>query len=320
MKAQDYVKSLFKDFEETEALRDFMEEIQSNLEDKTASLQKKGLTEEEAFARASAELGDISVLADELSLKRRQEVYQDAYLGIQRYMNPRRVIAYIFFGTVLVFGIISAIIAYFSTAKYYGMNFSVNSLVPASAALFPFFVVSVAGFTFLGLTQETAASCPMGKIRALWYTLAAGLIAFGIAIFPLIFFAASKDYTPLNGDRFSSFLAEHGLVAALSSEIPFLIPGIGFLVFLCLTEKSRLKPWAKNYAANLTEKIQKSAEFWNNPAKSARFGLFSGAIWIFTTGLFITMGFIIGFRYSWLVFIFATAVQLLVQGLLFKEE
>ena len=315
MNAQNYVKSLFKDFEETAALKDFMEEIQSNLEERTANLIKKGLAEEEAFARASAELGDISVLADEMSLKRRQEVYQDAYLGIQQYMTPRRVAAYVLFGIVLVFGIAAALIVYFSTAKHSGFWYNGESLVAASAALLPFFVAAVAGFTFLGVTQETADCYPINKKRAVWYTLAAGLMAFGIILFPVIFFATSKDYGLPEGNHYASIIAEHGLVAALPAEIPFLIPGIGLLVFLCLTEKNRRKPWAANHYKEML-----NPEFWQDPVQSARFGMFSGAIWIFAVGLFIALGFALGFKYSWLVFIFATALQLLVQVMIFTPK
>jgi len=300
MKAQEFVKSLFKDYEETPALRDFMEEIQSNLEDRTASLVKKGLSEDEAFAKASAELGDVGALADEMSLKRRQEVYEDAYLGIQRYMNPSRVAAYVVFGSLLVFGVISALVVYFS-------HFALmKNLMMTTATLLPFFVASVAGFTFLGLTQETAAVYPMPKKRAAWYSLAAGLISFGLILFPLVYFTVSRE--PF------SFVEKWGLVPALASEIPFLIPGIGLLVYLCLTEKPRLKPWAMQNAAGY-------AAYLNcDPANMIRFGLFSGAIWIFAIGVFVALGFIIGFKFSWLVFVFATAGQLLAQALLYKPD
>jgi hypothetical protein len=300
MKAHEFVKSLFKDYEETPALRDFMEEIQRNLEDRIASLVKKGMPEEEALARASSELGDISALADEMSLKRRQEVYQDAYLGIQRYMKPPRVAAYVLFGAALAFGIISALIVYFSSKDKAG----------TLGTLLPFFTASVAGFTFLGLTQEDAANYPMEKRRAAWYTLAAGLIAFGVVLFPLTFFAVSQGDSP-----FFPFMADWGLIPALGTQIPFVIPGMALLVFLCLTEKSRLKPWAAEHYKEMA-----SPELWQSPGHEVRFGLFSGALWIFTMGLFIALGFAISFKYSWLVFIFATAAQLLIQALLFKPE
>jgi hypothetical protein len=66
--------------------------------------------------------------------------------------------------------------------------------------------------------------------------------------------------------------------------------------------------------------VKREMEIWNNPAAAARFGLFSGAIWIFAIGLFILLGFLIGFKFSWLVFVFAVAIQLLVQGLMSKPD
>jgi hypothetical protein len=48
--------------------------------------------------------------------------------------------------------------------------------------------------------------------------------------------------------------------------------------------------------------------------------MFSGAIWIFAAGIFILLGFLIGFKFSWLVFIFAVAFQLLVQGVMSKKS
>jgi hypothetical protein len=58
---------------------------------------------------------------------------------------------------------------------------------------------------------------------------------------------------------------------------------------------------------------------FSDPAVSARFGMFSGAIWTAAAGLFFLFGFITGFRYSWLVFLFAIAAQLLVQGTMMKN-
>jgi hypothetical protein len=97
--------------------------------------------------------------------------------------------------------------------------------------------------------------------------------------------------------------------------LPFVLPGAGLLTFLILTEKDRLKPWAKNFH---NKTVEGEMALWNDPAKAGRFGLFSGAVWIFAVGLFVLLGFLIGFKFSWLVFIFATAIQLLVQGLMSK--
>jgi hypothetical protein len=162
----------------------------------------------------------------------------------------------------------------------------------------------VAGFTFLGLTQETASMYSLSRKRAAWYAGSAALIAFGFLTMPVVYFSHNTD-----GNGFD-------LVAVIALIIPFLLPGGGLLTFLALTEKDRIKPWAKDMREKM---VRREMEIWNNPETASRFGMFSGAIWIFAAGLFILFGFLIGFKFSWLVFIFATAVQLLVQGLMVKR-
>jgi hypothetical protein len=89
------------------------------------------------------------------------------------------------------------------------------------------------------------------------------------------------------------------------------IPAAGLLVFLVLTEKDRKKPWTK---------VATGAGLFQDPKTEARFGMFSGAIWIGAAALCILFGFIAGFRYSWITFLFALPAQLCVQGLMLKNE
>ena len=107
------------------------------------------------------------------------------------------------------------------------------------------------------------------------------------------------------------------IVPMVSMIIPFILPGIGLLVYLCLSEKDRLKPWAKDFR---DKTAAREMALWNDPAVATRFGMFSGAIWIFAIGLFLLLGFIISFKFSWLIFIFAVAFQLVIQGVMSKGE
>jgi hypothetical protein len=303
MKTKEYVHSLFRDYEETPELKDFMEELQSNLDDRIASLVKKGLPENEAFAKATAELGDIGALADEMSLKRRQEVYQDAYMGIRRYMKAPRVIAYVAFGALLAFGVITAALAYLATHQknQRAAGFDTEALVPLFGTLMLFLTLGIAGFVFLGLTQETSAVYPMKRKRALWYTLAAVLITFSLTMMPLAYFATGVD-------------PSLSLISALGLLIPFGLPSAGLLTFLILTEKSRLKPWLKD---RVMKNLKTEYEMMPGPAVT-RFGLFSGAIWTGAAACFLLFGFLAGFRYSWTAFVFAVALQMAVHGMLYK--
>ena len=311
MKAKDFVDSLFKGYEETAALADFKEELLANLNAKTESLVKKGMEPEAAFEKAAAQLGDVSALADELSLKKRKEVFEEVYMDIRNFMSTKRVAGYVVFVVIALFGIITGLIVFFGD-KWLDSQYS---LTAAFAAMMPFITAAAAGFTWLGLTQETASSYPVSGKRAAWYAAGVAIIIFGLFTAPVILFGSIN----FNMTALSEITAESGRLkwlAAISSLIPFLLPGIGILVFLGLTEKDRLKPWAKGLRDNA---VKNEMEIWNDPVMATRFGLFSGAIWIFAAGLFILLGFLIGYKYSWLVFIFATAFQLLVQGLLSKK-
>jgi hypothetical protein len=57
---------------------------------------------------------------------------------------------------------------------------------------------------------------------------------------------------------------------------------------------------------------------FSDPVTAARFGMISGALWIFALGLFILLGFLSGFQFSWLVFVFAVAAQLAIQGVMIR--
>jgi len=306
MEAKEFVDSLFKGYEETPALADFKEELLGNLNAKIEDFIRKGMSMEAAFAKASAELGDVSTLADELSLKKRKEVFEEVYMDIKMFMPVQRVAGYVTFGALALFGFVAALIVFFSTRQ---LDEMIN-LSGVFGTLMPFLTAAVGGFAFLGITQETASMYPVDKKRAVWYTVAATLIAFGIFTMPIVFFGGKlgSEITGIEGLRF---------IPAISLMIPFILPGGGILTFLIFTEKDRLKPWAKNFR---DKTIAREMAMWNDPAIATRFGLFCGAIWIFTIGLFILLGFLIGFKFSWLVFVFAVAFQLVVQGVMSKRE
>jgi hypothetical protein len=232
MNAKELVDSLFAGYEETAALTDFKEELLGNLNAKVETLMKKGMDESAAFEKAGAELGDISALADELSLKKRKEVFEEAYMDIRRYMTTPRVAGYVIFGALAFFGLFSGSMAYFSSQHLIPPALNLTVLL---GAMMPFLVAAIAGFTFLGVTQETAAVYPIRKKRAAWYAAAAGLIAFGISAAPVTFFAirAGGENAEMTG--------------SLGVLLAFVLPGSGLLAFLVLTEKNRLKPWAKKW-------------------------------------------------------------------------
>jgi hypothetical protein len=313
MNAKEFVDSLFENYEKSAALADFKEELLANLNAKVDNLVKKGMNSDAAFAKASAELGDVSALADELSLKKRKEVFEEVYMDIRQYMPAKRVIGYVVFGAIALFGITAGLIVLFAV-KTGGIDMPID-FISFFATMMLFLTAAITGFTFLGVTQETASMYPVSKKRGAWYAAAAGLIGFGLLTMPMVYFKSAQAFYGTSVDYFIGQIIR--LIPVISLMIPFILPGIGILVFLVLTEKERLKPWAKSLQNN---SIKKEMEMWSDPVIAGRFGMFSGAIWIFSAGLFILFGFLIGFKYSWLVFIFAIAFQLLIQGILYKPS
>ncbi|MCL1948086.1 MAG: permease prefix domain 1-containing protein, partial [Chitinivibrionia bacterium] len=110
METKEFVDSLFKGYEETAALADFKEELLANLNAKIECLVKKGENAQAAYEKARAELGDVSALADELSLKKRKEVFEEVYMDVRNFMDAKRVAGYVACGMLALFGIITAFI------------------------------------------------------------------------------------------------------------------------------------------------------------------------------------------------------------------
>ncbi|MDR1900352.1 MAG: permease prefix domain 1-containing protein [Treponema sp.] len=303
MDTRDFVNHLFSEYEETAELRDFKEELQSNLEARIASMAAGGMDRGAAFEKAAGELGDISALADQISLRKKQEIFQEAYMGLRRYLKPGRVAFYVISGAWAILGAVIALVVYFTgedQSAFEAFWEPNKKIVGAIGVLIAFIPPSVGAFTFLGITQETASRHPLSKKRGAWYTLAAAALAFGLILSPLTYFASDR-----------------GLMEAVAALIPFVIPGLGLLIFLLLTEKNCLKPWAR---LRYEKEARASRELWSDPVTAARFGVVSGAIWIFAAGLFFLLGFLIGFQFSWLVFIFAVAVQLAVRSMMMKAK
>jgi len=152
MNAKEFVDSLFEGYEETAALADFKEELRGNLDAKIESLIKKGMDGETAFAKASAELGDVSALADELSLKKRREVFEEVYMDVRKYMSTGRIAAYVVFGMLALFGIAAGAIAFFSTRGIgLDMNLTMTSLF---ALMMPFMLPPPPPLPFWALPKK----------------------------------------------------------------------------------------------------------------------------------------------------------------------
>ncbi|WP_227994910.1 permease prefix domain 1-containing protein [Oceanobacillus sp. CFH 90083] len=284
MMIKKYVDDLFQSYESTPELEDFKEEIMMNLKDRVQDLEKKGKSSDEAFAEAVAELGDITAIADDLSREKRKEIIGKMYVDTKPKLSAGYAIGYTLAAGVLLFGIITSLITYFSTG---------DNLFIAISSLLPFVVPAGAALTYLGLTTETTAKYPMHWKRALIYTLAVGLILFGISI-------SSSQYFMENSDP----------AAILGVLIPFVLPGILVIAFLILTEKKRFKPW-------LMQEHERHHEaytgYYKDTEEITKRGMLSGALWIGTMGVFLIIWILTNILYALPVFLFAIVGELLIE-------
>ncbi len=290
MNVQQYVDKLFAGYESNADMEDFKEELCSNLQERIKYMEKKGMDSKEAFKKATDELGDITEIANQISNEKRKEYIENMYMKTKNYLDVPHIIGYLLAGGLLAIGIIFTLLAFLRT----------GDPVAGLGSLIPFFILPVCAFVFLGLTQETARNFPMPWKRALVYVAAVAVILFGVVIFALTF-----------------FVGELGLEEALGTLIPFVIPGSLLMAFLVLTEKNRKKPWVIEQEVNWAAQV---GDQFSDPHTATKFGLFSGALWIFAIALFITFGFLFSFAYSWLVFVFAVAAQLLVQAFMMSKK
>ncbi len=113
------------------------------------------------------------------------------------------------------------------------------------------------------------------------------------------------------------FISGTGLPEAIAALIPFFLPGSLIMIFLVLTEKDHNKPWVIKQQA---EWIKKHSKLYNNPKTAAKRRLLSGALWIFAIALFITLGITAGFKYSWLVFLFAIGGEALIEFFMISQK
>ena len=300
MDIREYVNKLLASHPDSADMEDFKEEICSNLQERINYLIKKGADREEAFNKATEELGDISEIADQISNDKRKGAIGSMYMNTRNYLDKWHVGGYILAGGLLSLGFILTLSSYFNTGK----------IAAGLGSVMIFLIVPLIAFVFLGLTQETAASYPMPWMRSLCYAAAAGLIMTGLAIFVKALFRA-------NGFSISQFPGSFKFVASAGSLLPTILPGALLLAFLLLTEQDRSKPWVVELKTAWLERVNKQ---FTDPYTATKFGLYSGALWIFAIALSVSLGFYIGFQYSWTVLLFAAAGQVLLQAILMPKN
>lgn len=209
-KVKKYIDRLFADVGPSQQLFDLKEELSTNLKEKIADYQSRGMDEDQAFKEAVISLGDLRGLVDEM----RQIGQDEAKQAIYSSMTNRISTAGIIVGTLLtLFGLFTISMLYFM------MGIPMEGIVGPGV----FTVVGVGLITYSVLIRETKTKYGMKKLRAALYGLSVSLILYGI-------------YTGLLAG-----ITTGEIYIAISSTMVFVLAGIGLLLYLLLTEMDRRK-------------------------------------------------------------------------------
>ncbi|GAA0136961.1 permease prefix domain 1-containing protein [Paenibacillus sp. YSY-4.3] len=273
---EQYVDDLFADIYETKQLGELKEEIRGNLLEQVNDLMAKGDNANAAFEKAVSNLGDMSELVE--SLKKASETRFNEAMFKPVPLDKQHVIAYLIASVCVLLGLMLGGAAYL---QY-------QDLFKTFIYLIPFILVAAPIFIYFGLTQETSHDYGMKSKRALSYSVAAEIFLLGATVSGVKYFQ------------------EQSLLHIVLIFMPFLVVSAAMFIYLGLTEKSRTKmdsEWAKQWVS-----------YYSDPQSVLVSGSISGALWIFSFGAFIFLGFAWSWKFSWIVFVLAVVCQLLIEA------
>ena len=293
MKEKVYVDRLFADYGDTPEINDFKEEVTVNLAERVRGLITDGFDDEKAFEIATAELGNITAIADEVGKKKRAEAFGQMYMKARAPITKKTAIGMTVASGLLMLAAGAALIGFFSDSNNSAIYYI--SVVILSCAC--------GAFAFFGLTQETAAHYAMKKARAFAYgaVCLAAVLGAGLAVVSFLF------------DGFE-------MSVSVAVKTAFILPAICGLIFLLATEPKRQKPWLK---AMIERDVEASMNYHRdivNPVKAARYGAMSGGLWLLSIAVFITLGLTIRWGNAWLVFPYTLAIQVFMTAMIFERK
>lgn len=289
MELREFIDSAFDKYEESSELIDFKQELLANLQERLNSLETRGLKRSEALKEIEEEFADINKIADEMSLAKKKEVFEIQFMSLRHFITKSRAAVYTILGVLTVFGLIVSIVGYLGS----------NRIEALLGVWMVFLSLPIAGFVYMGLTQETAMRYPMRPLRAFIYAIAVFVFLFGAFLVPMLIFGEAKT-----------------IDGALAVLLPFGLPSIGMMVFLMITEPERRKAWALKEAEKQNEWSRKFEESGN----AQTFGVMTAAIWILAIGAVVFLLILKLWIFSWIPLVVAVAVMMMFLAYYMKKD
>lgn len=203
-KVKTYIDDLFDGVEASQQLLDLKEELATNIKEKIADYQSRGMDDKQAFNEAVISMGDLSGLVDDM-----RKLGQDKQRPTGSSAKERLI------STIgIVVGVLLVLFGIFISTMVYFMKFNIEDAVGPGV----FIVVGGIFITFSSLIRETKNRYGMNKIRAALYALSVGSV--------------------LGGFYVSGMQKDHSAIAPL---MVFTLIGVGLFLYLFLTETDRKK-------------------------------------------------------------------------------
>jgi len=276
----------FEGVETTAESRELKEEVRTNLMARSAELEASGLTSASAAQQAIDELGPIE---DLLGTSGRSEAMSMAELHARNKVRPQP--GFVVRTTLLSVGAAVAttlaVLAGFDVLS--GGSAAVLGLGLAAAAMLGFVTAD-------SLRQETSTNYPMPTARAVGY---------GLATFGVLASAAS----------FAAFAADTGRVVLAIVGGVLLLAALGLFSWLGATQTNRHKQWVRTTTAGSGNRFERDED------AAARYGIYSGVIWVAGIGVGIALSILFAWWWSLVVLgVCIVASMLLLATMLFGSK
>jgi len=260
----------------TPEARDLKEEVRANLMARSDELEATGSSPAAAARRAVEELGPIEDLLSAPSASRTPSI---AELHGRNKVRPKPgFVVRTTLLSVLIAGVLTlAVLAAFAIIDG-GASVVLGAGLAAAVAL---------GFvTADSLRQETTSNYAIPTARA---------VGFGVATFSLVTALAA----------FGAFAVDTDLVALAVAGGALLLASIGLFSWLGATQTNRHKEWVRT-------DLHEPTRFETDQAAAARFGIYSGVIWMVGIGASIALAIVFAWWWALVVLGVCTIITMLI--------
>jgi len=298
-----YLDGVFANIPLTPDAQDLKEEIRGNLAARVAELEATGVDATAASRKAIKELGDIDEIIAQLGADEAEAPQPgsggggsgrpgvasvrssttSAYLRNKVRPRPGFVARTVLLSLATVVGAVAYIIALVGGDSSWVLSAGAAACVVA---------IPIGLLVADSLVQETTSNHPLPAWRAVGYGVSTSAILGGLALLGLYAAASPRG----------AWLVMAG--------VPLVVVAIVAYSYLGATQTNRKKAWARVVEHDIVANAQPANRLEEDPVAAARFGIYSGILWITAIGAFIVLSIQIGFAWSWVAFFAALLIQM----------